>query len=64
MKVTRKLLNVMADNLCLSTSNLSSILKSCTCIEDIFTIDLGLNNELLENRFKKTLVSLMLNHKE
>ena len=64
MKVTRKLLNVMADNLCLSTSNLSSILKSCTYIEDIFTIDLGLNNKLLENRFKKTLVSLMLNHKE
>lgn len=64
MKVTRKLLNTMADNLCLSTSNLSSILENCACIEDIFTMDLGLNNKLLENRFKKTLVSLMLNHKE
>ena len=59
MKITRKDINTISNNLCLPEKSVDKILKNCQTVGDVAALDLGLKNKQLETKVKESLVTLL-----
>ena len=59
MKITRKDINTISNNLCLPEKSVGKMLKNCQTVGDVAALDLGLKNKQLETKVKESLVTLL-----